>query len=118
MGTNTNVDYQAEKGGYYKVLIGLLILTAVTFIQPSMFLTENIFSVQLFIGLVKALLILFYYMHLKGETLIGFTVVFAVFLVAFFFLIVMIDVNAFQFGDASHITNEVTSAGSSSASHH
>ena len=118
MGTSTNVDYKAEKGGYYTVLVGLLILTAVTFIQPSMFLTENIFCVQLFIGLVKALIILFYYMHLKGETLIGFTVVFAVFLVAFFFLIVMIDVNSFQYLDMNHITNEATSAGSSSASHH
>ena len=118
MGTNANVDYQAEKGGYYKVLIGLLVLTAITFIQPSMFLTDATFGVQLLIGLIKALMILFYYMHLKGEKLIGWTVVFSVFLVAFFFLIVMIDVNSFQFGDMSHITNEVTSAGSGSASHH
>ena len=117
MGTNAKVDYQAEKGGYYKVLIGLLVLTAITFIQPSMFLTDATFGVQLFIGLVKALIILFYYMHLKGETLIGWTVVFAVFLVAFFFVIVMIDVNNFQYGDMSHITNQV-SAGSESASHH
>lgn len=118
MGTNVKVDYQTEKGAYYKVLVGLLVLTAVTFIQPTMFLTGHIFGIQLLIGLVKAMMILMYYMHLKGETLIGWTVVFAVFLVAFFFLIVMIDVNNFQFGDVSHITSEITSAGSKTASHH
>jgi len=118
MGTSTTVNYQEEKGAYYKVLVALLVLTAITFAQPFTFLTDHNFGMQLLIGLVKALIILFYYMHLKGEKLIGWTVVFAVFLVMFFFLIVMIDVNNFQFGDVSHITNEVASAGSGSASHH
>ncbi|QSZ42812.1 hypothetical protein GJV85_12030 [Sulfurimonas aquatica] len=110
MDTNVKVDYQAEKGGYYKVLIGLLVLTAVTFIQPTMFLTENIFGIQLLIGLIKALMILFYYMHLKGEKLIGWSVVFSVFLVIFFFLVVIYDVSNFQFAEESHITNSPKSA--------
>ncbi|MBT5935280.1 cytochrome C oxidase subunit IV family protein [Sulfurimonas sp.] len=117
MGTSTKVDYQAEKGGYYKVLIGLLILTAVTFIQPSMFLTHDIFAVQMFIGLVKAIIILFYYMHLKGETLIGWMVSFSVFIVVFFFTVVIYDVQNFQYTDESHISSEITSGGSHKAAH-
>lgn len=105
MANHVEVNYNAEKSGYYKVLLGLLVLTAVTFIQPSMFLTSMTFGVQLLIGLIKAWIILMYYMHLKGEVLIGWTVVFAVFIVAFFFGIVMIDVNYFQFADVSHITS-------------
>ncbi|MDF1879574.1 cytochrome C oxidase subunit IV family protein [Sulfurimonas sp. SAG-AH-194-C20] len=118
MSTNAKVDYQTEKGGYYKVLIGLLLLTTITFIQPSMFLTDATFVVQLLIGLIKALIILFYYMHLKGETLIGWTVSFAVFIVLFFFTIVIYDVQNFQFVDESHISSEATSAGSPTAGHH
>ncbi|HEX5710427.1 MAG TPA: cytochrome C oxidase subunit IV family protein [Sulfuricurvum sp.] len=105
MANDTTVDYKKERGGYYKVLVGLLVLTAITFIQPSMFLTDYTFGTQLLIGTVKAWIILMYYMHLKGEVLIGWTVVFAVFLVAFFFAIVMVDVNYFQFADVSHITS-------------
>jgi len=105
MANHTTVNYNAEKGGYYKVLFGLLALTALTFIQPSMFLADMTFGIQLLIGAVKAWIILMYYMHLKGETLIGWTVVFAVFITAFFFGIVMIDVNNFQFADVSHITS-------------
>jgi len=105
MANHTTVDYNAEKGGYYKVLFGLLALTALTFIQSSMFLEDMTFGIQLLIGAVKAWIILMYYMHLKGETLIGWTVVFAVFITAFFFGIVMIDVNNFQFADVSHITS-------------
>ena len=108
MATNTKVDYKAEKGGYYKVLVGLLVLTAVTFIQPTMFMTESTFAVQLLIGAVKAWLILMYYMHLKGEKLIIGTVLFSVFLVVYFFIIVVIDVNDFQFGEDSHIVKEAS----------
>ena len=118
MSTNAKVDYQAEKGGYYKVLVGLLILTTITFIQPSMFLTDATFAVQMLIGLIKALIILFYYMHLKGETLIGWTVSFAVFIVVFFFTIVIYDVQNFQFTEESHISSAATSAGSPTAGHH
>ena len=115
---DTNSTYETERAGDYKVLVGLLILTAVTLIQPSMFLTDYTFGTQLLIGAVKAWMILMYYMHLKGEKLIGATVIFACFLVTFFFIIVMIDVNNFQYGDVSHITSQITSAGATPASHH
>lgn len=105
MANHTTIDYKAEKGGYWKVLIGLLLLTALTFIQPSMFLTHMTFGVQLLIGTVKAWIILMYYMHLKGEKLIGWTVIFAVFIVVFFFAIVILDVSNFQYADVSHITS-------------
>jgi len=118
MSTNSNVNYAEEKGGYYKVLIGLLILTTITFIQPSMFLTDATFGVQMLIGLIKAIIILFYYMHLKGETLIGWTVSFAVFIVVFFFSTIIFDVQNFQYSDESYITSEATSGGSPTAGHH
>ena len=105
MANHTAIDYKKERSSYYKVLFGLLALTALTFIQPSMFLTDVTFGIQMLIGTVKAWIILMYYMHLKGEVLIGWTVIFAVFLVAFFFAIVMIDVNNFQYADVSHITS-------------
>ena len=104
MDTNT-VNYQVEKKVYYKVLIGLLLLTAVTFVQPHMFMTHSTFLAQMLIAVVKALLIVIYYMHLKGEKLIGAMVIFSLGLVLVFFIIVIgIDVTNFQFGAESHIT--------------
>lgn len=112
-------QYKSEKAGYYKVLVGLLVLTAITFVQPHMFLTDVTFQAQLLIGAIKAWIILMYYMHLKGEKLIATTVVFASLLVVFFFIIVIIDVNHFQYENVSHITNEISSAaGSESAAKH
>lgn len=105
MDTNTNIDYKREYAGYWKVLVGLLILTAITFIQPGMFLTDYTFATQMLIGTIKAWMILMYYMHLKGEKLIIWMTWFSIFLVAYFFLIVGIDVANFQFGDVSHITS-------------
>jgi caa(3)-type oxidase subunit IV len=99
------VNYQEEKKVYYKVLIGLLLLTAVTFIQPHMFMTHSTFLAQMLIAVVKAWLIVIYYMHLKGEKLIGAMVIFSLALVLVFFIIVIgIDVTNFQFGAESHIT--------------
>jgi len=97
------INYEEEKKVYYKVLIGLLILTTITFIQPHIY-TANTFASQMFIAVIKAWLILMYYMHLKGEKLIGAMVIFALFLVSFFFIIIIgIDVPNFQFGDESYI---------------
>ena len=115
---DTNVNYNAEKGGYYKVLIGLLVLTAVTFIQPNMFLTDYTFGTQLLIGAIKAWIILMYYMHLKGEKLIGATVMFSVFLVVFFFIMVILDVKSFQFEDESHVVNAKHVGVSATPAHH
>lgn len=104
MDTNT-VNYQEEKKIYYKVLVGLLVLTAITFIQPHMFMTHSTFLAQMLIAVVKAWLIVIYYMHLKGEKLIAAMVWFSLALVAVFFIIVIgIDVANFQFGAESHIT--------------
>jgi len=110
-------NYKTLKAGYYKVLIGLLVLTTVTFVQPHMFLTGHIFATQIFIGLAKAWIILMYYMHLKGEVLIGKTVIFSVALVTFFFLVVVIDVEHFQFKDASYIASHEQSDVSHATSH-
>ena len=107
MDTKT-VNYHEEKKVYYKVLIGLLLLTAVTFIQPHMFMTHSTFLAQMLIAVVKAYLIVIYYMHLKGEKLITAMVWFSLALVAVFFIIVIgIDVTNFQFGAESHITAPV-----------
>jgi caa(3)-type oxidase subunit IV len=113
-----NTNYKAEQAVYYKVLAGLLLLTAVTFVQPHYFLQNATFGIQMLIGLAKAWLILMFYMHLKGEKLIGWTVVFSVILVIVFFTIVGIDVNSFQFSDLSHITSDVAGAGSSAEPAH
>jgi len=99
------INYQEEKKVYYKVLVGLLLLTAVTFIQPHYFMQGSTFLAQMLIAVVKAWLILIYYMHLKGEKLITAMVWFSLFLVTVFFVIVIgIDVPNFQYEAESHIT--------------
>ena len=104
MDTKT-VNYKVERARYYKVLVGLLLLTAVTFIQPHLFMTHSTFLAQMLIAVVKAYLIVIYYMHLKGEKLITAMVWFSLFLVTVFFVIVIgIDVPNFQYGAESYIT--------------
>jgi len=104
MAINYDTKYYEDRTKYYKVIVGLLLLTTITFIQPHMFLVNATFGAQLFIALVKAWLIVMYYMHLKGEKLIGSTVVFALMLVAFFFIAVIVDVKHFQFKGVSYIS--------------
>ncbi len=99
-------NYIALRAAYYKVLIALLVLTTITFSVPLAIPAQYAFSAQMLIAAIKAWIILMYYMHLKGEKLIGWTVMFAVFIVVFFFTIVIIDVNNFQFADVSHITSQ------------
>lgn len=104
MGTNTTLNYQVERKRYYQVLIGLLLLTALTFVQPYIF-HAGTFSAQMLIAVIKAWLIVMYYMHLKGEKLIGAMVIFSLLLVLVFFVIVIgVDVTNFQFGAESYIT--------------
>ena len=98
-------NYIALRAGYYKVLVALLVLTAITFGVPLVIPAQYAFSTQMLVATLKAWIILMYYMHLKGEKLIGWTVVFALFIVVFFFGIVMIDVHHFQFADVSYITS-------------
>jgi caa(3)-type oxidase subunit IV len=98
------INYGEEKGLYFKVLLGLLLLTGVTFIQPHLF-TGMTFTAQMIIAVIKAYLIVMFYMHLKGEKLIISMVWFAIALIAVFFIIVIgIDVANFQYGAESHIT--------------
>lgn len=121
MGTNTSVNYQEEKAVYYKVLAGLLLLTAITFVQPHLFMAHSTFLAQMLIAVIKAWLIVIYYMHLKGEKLIGSMVIFALFLVLVFFVIVIgVDVANFQFGAESYITAPATTGAEHSAApaHH
>lgn len=102
------VNYDTEKGIYYKILFGLLLMTAITFVQPHLFMVENTFLAQMIIAVIKAWMILIYYMHLKGDKLIGAMVWFTLFLVAVFFIIVIaVDVVNFQFGSDSYITSHV-----------
>ncbi|CAA6824193.1 MAG: Unknown protein [uncultured Sulfurovum sp.] len=108
MDTNT-IDYAKERAGYYKILVGLLILTAVTFVQPHMFMTESTFLAQMLIAVIKGWMIVMFYMHLKGETLIIWMTGFSLFIVLTFFAIVIgVDVQQFQYLDESHITATVT----------
>ena len=106
MDTNT-INYKEERARYYKVLVGLLLLTAVTFIQPHLFMTESNFLAQMLIAVLKAWLILMYYMHLKGEKLIIWMVWFALAIVLTFFIIV-IGVDVANFNNVSE--NYITSA--------
>ena len=105
MDTKT-IDYKKDRATYYKVLVGLLLLTAVTFVQPHLFMTHSTMLAQMIIAVIKAWLIVMYFMHLKGEKLIGWSVVFAMVLVTVFFIIVIgIDVPNFQFAADSYITS-------------
>ena len=110
MATNSQtVDsglYAREKGMYLKILIALLVLTAITFVQPYFFLKEMTFEAQLLIGFAKAWLIVAFYMHLKSEKpVLSIMVSFTLMLVLFFFVTTIIDVHHFQFADESYITN-------------
>jgi len=114
MSTEITKSYKEEQAGYFKVLAGLLLLTALTFIQPTMFMESATFAVQMLIGTVKAWLILMYYMHLKGEKLIIMFTYFSLFIVLVFFVIVIgFDVVNFQYGELSHITSGDAAAAAS-----
>lgn len=105
-----NTSTQSSEGLYYKILLGLLVLTAITFVQPHMFLTHYTIASQMFIAVIKAWLIVMYYMHLKGEKLIGIFVLSTLAIVAVFFIIVGIDVTGFQYQDISPITKDAAHA--------
>jgi len=114
-------EYQKERTIYYKVLIALLILTAITLVQPYIFRTGTL-TIQMGIAVVKAWLILMYYMHLKGEKLISVMVVFTLALVIVFFTITVgVDVEDFQFKSESYITSPEHTGGAANvatSAHH
>jgi len=99
------IQYERERKLYYKILFGLLFMTALTFIQPHIYVAGTFVS-QMIIAVIKAWMIIMFYMHLKGDNLIGAMGLFALFLVAVFFIItVAVDVTHFQFGSESYITS-------------
>lgn len=79
---------------YTKILGGLLLLTLLTFMQPSLFHLgpRETTGVQMFIAAIKVGLIVAYYMHLRSETayLKGY-VIMAFSILMIFFLMVGID---------------------------
>lgn len=97
-----------------------MLLTALTFVQPYMFMKESTFGAQMAIAVAKAWLIIMYYMHLKGEKLISVMGIFSLLIVATFFVIVIgFDVAHFQFGPESYITGtENAGAGHTAPGHH
>ncbi len=98
-------DYQIQRKMYYKVLFILLALTGVHFLIPEIIHTGS-FVAQLAVAVVKAWFILMFYMHLKGDKLIGSMTIFSLALVTVFFIIVIaVDVTHFQFGSESYITS-------------
>jgi len=117
------IQYQKERTLYYKVLFGLLFMTALTFIQPHVYVAGTFVS-QMVIAVIKAWMIIMFYMHLKGDKLIGAMGVFSLALVLVFFIIVIaVDVTNFQFGDESYITDAAHSlagaeAHESASAHH
>jgi len=99
------IQYEQERKLYYKILFGLLFMTALTFIQPHIYVAGTFIS-QMVIAVIKAWMIIMFYMHLKGDNLIGTMGLFTLFLVAVFFVItVAVDVTHFQFGSESYITS-------------
>ncbi|WP_345985873.1 cytochrome C oxidase subunit IV family protein [Sulfurimonas sp. HSL-1656] len=80
---------------YTKVLGGLLLLTLLTFVQPSLLPLDvgGTVGTQMLIAVLKVALVAAYYMHLRSETayLKGY-VVMALMILAVFFIIVGIDV--------------------------
>jgi caa(3)-type oxidase subunit IV len=79
---------------YTKVLAGLLLLTLLTFVQPSVYHygPGGTVAIQLLIAVLKVALVAAYYMHLRSETayLKGY-VVMALAILLIFFVIVGID---------------------------
>lgn len=80
---------------YTKVLAGLLLLTLLTFVQPSTWHLSpgKTVVVQLLIAMMKVGLVAAYYMHLRSERayLKGY-VIMALAILLIFFIIVGIDV--------------------------
>ena len=52
---------------YGKVLIGLLVLTGLTILAPAIHFTTATVLIALMIASVKAVIVLWYFMHLKME---------------------------------------------------
>ena len=79
---------------FIKVFFALLALTIITIAQPYLMSTEvsQTVSIQLFISVIKTVLIGAYYMHLKYESpLFRYIVLVAVITLSIFFIITAFD---------------------------
>lgn len=88
------VAHEMTAQKYIKIFIALIILTALTFLQPLIIPSNvsNTVLMQLFISCLKTVLIVSYYMHLKYETaLFRYIVLFAVVTLSIFFIITATD---------------------------
>lgn len=89
---STNSTYYFKM--YLKILYVLLALTVLTFIQPYILdpsLTQTVI-VQMFLAVVKGVLIVAYYMHIKYESkLFKIIVIIAIVVLAIFFIITATD---------------------------
>ncbi|WP_419765123.1 MAG: cytochrome C oxidase subunit IV family protein [Arcobacter sp.] len=103
------VSHEMTAQKYIKVFIVLVVLTALTFLQPFILPSNvsNTVLLQLLISCLKTVLIVSYYMHLKYETtLFRYIVLFAVVTLGIFFVITATDAifrnetfDMFQVGD-------------------
>lgn len=79
---------------YLKIFLALFILTALTIIQPYI-INPNLYttvSIQMFLAIVKTVLIVAYYMHLKYESkLFKMIVLVAIVTLSIFFIITATD---------------------------
>lgn len=91
---NTSLTSAYYFNMYKKILYVLLTLTALTFLQPYILdpsLTQTVI-VQMFLAVVKSVLIVAYYMHIKYESkLFKIIVIIAVVVLAIFFIITATD---------------------------
>ncbi len=90
----THTISQINATMYLKVFIALFILTVLTFLQPYL-MSANLYatvSIQMFLAIVKTVLIVAYYMHLKYESKLFKTIVIiAVITLSIFFIITATD---------------------------
>ena len=79
---------------YLKIFLALFILTVLTLIQPYI-INPNLYttvSIQMFLAIVKTVLIVAYYMHLKYESkLFKMIVLVAIITLSIFFIITATD---------------------------
>ncbi len=93
MNTDSNIHMTGIM--YLKVFLALVVLTALTFLQPILISgsVADTVLMQMFIAILKTILIVSYYMHLKYESsLFKYIVILAMVTLSIFFIITSSDV--------------------------
>ena len=91
---STHAIEQVTATMYFKIFIALVILTLLTFAQPYIIGKElhQTVSIQMFLAILKSVLIVGYYMHLKYESrLFKVIVLVALVTLSIFFIITATD---------------------------